>query len=179
MSTTLPCPNCKARGEQSALVAERAIVDSCPACGGVWCTAAVFEELVKQASEGRGDTAAALAKGASAAKQRGLARPIADADEQARAAPNYLPCPVCNRLIGRQNFAHRSGVKIHVCRQHGVWFKDEDQLEALVNWAQSGSLAAAREELEQQEARDERTRQRLIREGLDDQSALGRDWLLE
>ncbi len=175
MTASLTCPICNAdSGRQSALVAENAIVNSCPACGGIWIAANVFEQLVKQAGEG--DAAAAIAKGTAGAKRRRLARPIAGAAENERSSPAYVPCPVCGELIGRQNFAHRSGVKVHICRQHGIWFDDEQQLESLVKWVQSGALAAANKEVKDQEARDERTRQRLIREGLDDRSAMGRDW---
>jgi len=150
-------------------------VNSCPACGGIWIAAKVFEQLVKQAGEG--DAAAkAIAKRPQRAKQTRIARPIADAGDANEAAPAYVPCPVCGDLMGRQNFAHRSGVKVHVCRQHGVWFDDERQLEALIKWVQSGAHIAANKELKDEEMRDERKRQRLIREGLDDSSALGRDW---
>lgn len=178
MTAILNCPICNASGRQSALVAENAIVNSCPACGGIWIAAKVFDQLVKQASDGSPDAAVAIAKGKSATKRQGakLARPIVETSEANEAARAYLPCPVCGDMMGRQNFAHRSGVKVHACRQHGVWFDGEQQLESLVKWVQSGALATARKELTDQENRDERTRQRLIREGLDDRSALGRDW---
>jgi Zn-finger nucleic acid-binding protein len=179
MAENLSCPLCNAaRGEQSVLVAENAIVNSCRACGGIWIAANVFEQLVKQAGEGNADATAALAKAAAGAKQGRpkSAKPIADTGDTNQAVPAYLPCPVCTELMGRQNFAHRSGVKVHACRQHGVWFDDQRQLESLINWVESGALAAARKDLKDQESRAERTRQRLIREGLDDSSALGRDW---
>lgn len=65
--------------------------------------------------------------------------------------------------MARQNFAHRSGVKFHVCRQHGVWFDDEETLEDLVEWVKSGGLAAARVEQQAEESHYERIKARLAR----------------
>jgi Zn-finger nucleic acid-binding protein len=67
----------------------------------------------------------------------------------------------------RQNYAHRSGVIIDVCKQHGIWF-DADKLARILDWARSGGLAAARDEHEAQEAHDERIRKRLELERLAD-----------
>ncbi len=80
-------------------------------------------------------------------------------------------------MMARQNFAHRSGIKIHGCRQHGVWFNHRREFEALANWIQSGALIAASREQKSQQAKEERIKGRLIREGLDESSFLGREWI--
>jgi hypothetical protein len=78
--------------------------------------------------------------------------------------------------MARQNFAHRSGVKVHVCRQHGVWFDDEETLEDLVEWVKSGGLAAAREEQRDEESHNERIKARLARERLDGSFDPAEEW---
>jgi len=58
--------------------------------------------------------------------------------------PLYCACPVCGRLMNRQNFAHVSGVIVSACKGHGVWF-DHDSLHRIVAFIKSGGLIRARE----------------------------------
>jgi Zn-finger nucleic acid-binding protein len=55
----------------------------------------------------------------------------------------YLPCPICNTLMNRVNFAHCSHVIVDVCKAHGTWF-DKDELRRIVEFIRAGGLDAAR-----------------------------------
>jgi Zn-finger nucleic acid-binding protein len=55
----------------------------------------------------------------------------------------YAPCPVCNSLMNRVNFAHASGVIVDVCTNHGTWF-DSDELRRVLEFISAGGLEAAR-----------------------------------
>ena len=44
-----------------------------------------------------------------------------------------------------QNFEHRSGVIVDVCRKHGIWF-DANKLTQLLDWIRAGGLEEARQE---------------------------------
>jgi Zn-finger nucleic acid-binding protein len=49
----------------------------------------------------------------------------------------YRPCPVCRKLMNRQNYAGGSGVVIDACRAHGYWF-DRGELTAIVDFLENG-----------------------------------------
>jgi len=55
----------------------------------------------------------------------------------------YLPCPVCQKLMNRVNFGGISGVIVDVCRGHGTWF-DPGELQHIVEFIRSGGIDAAR-----------------------------------
>lgn len=60
--------------------------------------------------------------------------------ENAPAEPEriqYRPCPVCHKLMNRQNFGERSGIIIDRCREHGV-FLDAGELQRVFQWVHSG-----------------------------------------
>lgn len=58
-------------------------------------------------------------------------------------AVRYAPCPICERLMNRVNFAHASGVIVDVCTDHGTWF-DADELRRVLEFIGAGGLEAAR-----------------------------------
>ncbi len=49
----------------------------------------------------------------------------------------YRPCPVCQKIMNRQNFGHRSGVVIDYCKEDGV-FLDSGELNRLFLWKKAG-----------------------------------------
>ncbi len=55
----------------------------------------------------------------------------------------YVPCPECEQLMNRINFARCSGVVVDVCRGHGTWF-DREELSSIVEFIRGGGLDAAR-----------------------------------
>jgi Zn-finger nucleic acid-binding protein len=55
----------------------------------------------------------------------------------------YVPCPRCERLMNRKNFAQSSGVVLDVCAKHGVWL-DRGELERVLGFVSGGGLTRAR-----------------------------------
>src|SRR5207248_2153983 len=89
------------------------------------------------------------------------------------AEPNkvrYVPCPECNQLMNRVNFARCSGVVVDVCKGHGTWF-DHDELQQIVEFIRSGGLNVSREREKRELAEErERLRQEQIAASLPNQS---------
>ena len=127
MPTNLHCPRCK-----SGLVmvtVGTAQLGECESCGGTWVDARTFDQIVAEKEEQALVLAAALP---------GFKVKTAEARLE-----RYWPCPACQALMNRVNFAHISGVVLDVCRAHGVWF-DQDELRQLVEFIRSGGLERAR-----------------------------------
>ena len=55
----------------------------------------------------------------------------------------YIPCPRCQRLMNRKNFAQSSGVVLDVCSKHGIWL-DRGELVRLLGFVEKGGLTHAR-----------------------------------
>lgn len=51
----------------------------------------------------------------------------------------YRRCPVCQKMMDRRNYRHRSGVILDVCTEHGVWL-DPGELRQIMEWVKSGGL---------------------------------------
>ncbi len=62
----------------------------------------------------------------------------------AQLGPFYRRCPHCARTMNRVNYGRSSGIVVDVCKEHGVWF-DEEELEAALAWIRSGGLRRAEE----------------------------------
>ena len=73
-------------------------------------------------------------------------------------AISYVPCPDCEHLMNRSNFARSSGVIIDLCKQHGVWF-DAEELPRILEFIDKGGLIRSREK-EKMSIADERSRLR-------------------
>ena len=112
-------------------------------CGGFWTSAETFESLCADKEE-----------------QSAVLTFISTQNFETPAEPSvsYIPCPDCNQLMNRSNFARSSGVIIDLCRQHGVWF-DANELPKIIDFIDKGGLARAREK-DKISIRDERDRLR-------------------
>lgn len=132
------CPRCKSEMQLVSIGESR--VFECASCLGLWLGTDSFQKICID----REQQAAVL----------GMAS-LADLD---RATPqtkvNYVPCPDCQQLMNRANFARCSGVIIDICKQHGVWF-DRDELSRIVEFIRSGGLdmSRAKEKAELEEER--------------------------
>jgi Zn-finger nucleic acid-binding protein len=114
-------------------------VRECAACGGLW----LDPESLQKLSDGREERA-------------GVVSALAGRVPTATIPPDiirYVPCPACERLMNRKNFAQSSGVVLDVCAKHGVWL-DRGELERVLGFVAGGGLARARA----------RERERLIEE---------------
>lgn len=150
------CPRCLVEMETIAVGSAR--LRECARCDGMWVDVASFEKIVAERD------AQALPLG-----------PASHVSTHASTEPNkvrYVPCPECNQLMNRVNFARCSGVVVDVCKGHGTWF-DCDELQRIVEFIRGGGLdeSRAREKRELEEER-ERLRQEKLVAGLDSQSVI-------
>jgi len=124
----LSCPRCKERLLSHIVSGCR--LESCGKCGGVW----IDHESLEQIYEGKEEKAAV---GRMAFPHQRV--------EKARSSNRkitYIPCPVCQARMNRQNFAKLSGVVLDVCREHGTWF-DAGEIRGCIEFVLSGGLVKA------------------------------------
>jgi Zn-finger nucleic acid-binding protein len=134
------CPRC--RVEMEAIAVGNASLRECGRCDGMWVDVDSFEKIVEE----RDEQASVLGTASQVPKQTG-------------AEPNkvrYVPCPECNQLMNRVNFAHCSGVIVDVCKGHGTWF-DRDELQQIIEFIRGGGLDASRAR-EKRDLEDQRQR---------------------
>lgn len=178
--TEWPCPVCSdgddagQRRLRSRRFDDEVGGAECARCGGLFIEHKVFAHLEARARAAEPTAAeddAPLPPGVAgaAAKTGTTASPggVAPPGEGATAAgspltrqkgPIYRPCPVCGTLMHRQNYARKSAVIIDRCRDHGIWF-DDDELERVLRFIrQGGARRAAAQAAEA--AREEERRKR-------------------
>lgn len=125
--TPLKCPRC--REPMQALRLGATMARECGACGGLWLDPDSLQQL-SDSREEHGDVVAMLA-----ARVPSVAAPPD--------VVRYVPCPRCEKLMNRKNFAQSSGVVLDVCAKHGIWL-DRGELERLLGFVANGGLARAR-----------------------------------
>lgn len=125
--TPLKCPRC--REPMQALKLGATAARECGACGGLWLDPESLQQL-SDSREQHSDIVAMLA-----ARVPSVATPPD--------VVRYIPCPQCEKLMNRKNFAQSSGVVLDVCAKHGIWL-DRGELERVLGFVASGGLARAR-----------------------------------
>jgi Zn-finger nucleic acid-binding protein len=147
------CPRCQVAMSSVALGSIKLL--ECARCEGIWVEA----ETLRQICTDREEQAAVL----------GMAAAL-PAAETAELEIRYLPCPVCDKLMNRVNFAHCSHIVVDVCTRHGTWC-DKDELRGIVEFIRAGGFEQerAREISELEEKRRQRTTGKII----DDWQAAG------
>jgi Zn-finger nucleic acid-binding protein len=131
----------------------------CAACHGVWVTRESIDRMV--ASHADDTLLLALAPGIAPTR---ASRAVGVGDTNVR----YRPCPECQRMMNRVNYARISGIIVDVCRDHGTWF-DVHELPALLEFVKRGGLDRARAK-ETEALSDERRRlerERLMRSSME------------
>lgn len=122
-----PCPRC--RTVMKSVVVGPTKMQECPKCEGLWLDAATAEQIYaereRQVSVLQGVNPTTVRTGA-----------VEDRVQ-------YLPCPVCRKLMNRVNFAHYSNVIVDICKGHGTWF-DRDELRRVIEFIRAGGLDQAR-----------------------------------
>jgi Zn-finger nucleic acid-binding protein len=144
---TESCPRCRITMEK--IVLGTASLLECRDCDGLWVDVASFEQICAD----REQQSAVLGAAQFASAPKG-----AGGGDRVR----YVPCPECEQLMNRVNFARCSGVVVDVCKGHGTWF-DRDELAEIVNFIRAGGLDQARA---REKAQLEETRRRLQAEQL-------------
>lgn len=132
--TKLPCPRCKCK-LQERVVNESLTLHECNGCGGIWLGVETFSELCRTRQSR--DIAVGM---------RGLRRKGFEATQEEQF--QYIPCPKCNELMNRRNYANVSGVIIDTCRDCGVWL-DNEELGRILKFIESNGLEKA-QRLEQE-----------------------------
>jgi Zn-finger nucleic acid-binding protein len=123
------CPRCQVN--MDAVVIGKTNLRECSRCEGIWADATSLQQICAD----REQQAAVL----------GVAAPLEKMDsEGVEETIRYVPCPACNKLMNRVNFANCSHVVVDVCSQHGTWF-DKDELRRIVEFIRGGGLEQARE----------------------------------
>src|SRR5215470_7660868 len=132
------CPRCHTPME--TIVIGKTNLRECPRCEGIWADVEALDQICAD----RENQAAVL----------GTAQHLPEPESELEEKVRYLPCPVCDKLMNRVNFAKCSHVVVDVCKGHGTWF-DKDELRRIVEFIRAGGLDAARDrekaELEEQE----------------------------
>lgn len=64
----------------------------------------------------------------------------------------YIKCPICQMMMSRVNFGHRSGVVIDQCREHGIWL-DNGEITHLMEWKKAGGQLLAQQKIQQKPRR--------------------------
>jgi Zn-finger nucleic acid-binding protein len=158
------CPHC--RVEMESVAVGTASLRECPRCEGLWVDVESFEQIIAE----REEQSSVLGAAAVLPERTGSSH---EPDKV-----RYVPCPECDQLMNRVNFARCSGVVVDVCKGHGTWF-DRDELRRIVEFIRGGGLEAsrAREKLELEEDR-QRLRQEQFVAALHDKplAGLSDDW---
>ena len=68
---------------------------------------------------------------------------------------SYVPCPVCEKLMNRENFGARSGVVIDRCSEHGIWL-DGGELSRISEWRRAGGQLYHEKMIQERKKRLER-----------------------
>ena len=107
-------------------------LSECPGCGGLWVDHDTLQDICtsheeQQAVMGFNPSPVAITGAAEAKHKRA-----------------YIPCPRCNKLMNRRQFAGCSHVVVDWCKAHGTWF-DRDELRQIVQFILDGGLVKARE----------------------------------
>jgi len=123
----LECPRC--REDMQALKLGSVAARECAQCGGLWLDPESLQTLANAREESAGVVTALAAR-----------VPLNDA---APDVVRYIPCPRCDKLMNRSNFARSSGVILDVCKAHGVWL-DRGELQRVLGFVESGGLTVAR-----------------------------------
>ncbi|MEP7074638.1 MAG: zf-TFIIB domain-containing protein [Acidobacteriota bacterium] len=133
------CPRCKVH--LSLLEVTETTLRECEQCGGLWADVETFETVCADN------------------EKQALVLTFLGENKRVDVPPakiNYVPCPDCNRLMNRSNFARSSGVVIDVCKSHGAWF-DADELPKIIEFIRKGGMERYRQR-ELNEIKEERAK---------------------
>lgn len=137
---TLPCPACS--GTMRAVHVGPTSMFECGACASTWLDTDTFTQLCAN-REAHGAIASMTGP------------TTAGVTTTVTSGVRYRPCPTCKKIMNRENFGHRSGVIIDVCKGHGVWF-DRGELHSVLVFVDGGGLERARQKEQEQHTEEKR-----------------------
>jgi Zn-finger nucleic acid-binding protein len=138
---TLACPGC--RETMRAVQVGQTPLFECAGCHSTWLDTETFTTLC----------ATREAHGAVADM---LGPKTTSVTATAASAVRYLPCPACTKVMNRENFGHRSGVIIDVCKGHGVWL-ERGELHSVLAFVDGGGLERAKRLDDERRAQERRS----------------------
>ncbi len=140
------CPRCN---EAFLLVqVKERILEECPSCGGLWLDHETLQAICADQEQQQ-------------AVMGFFTESSTSAGTPARfPSRTYIPCPRCNKLMNRRQFAGCSRVIVDWCKAHGTWL-DRNELRRIIQFILDGGLGKAREK---EKAEMERARQSLREE---------------
>ncbi len=128
----LACPRCS--NTLRAAMAGDVLMDECTRCGGLWLEHDVFREIVARERDRE-----MLFEALSQLGRVRVAQPHTGGDERF-----YVPCPRCEQIMDRRQFARISKVIVDVCKPHGIWL-DHDELPRIVRFVADGGMERAKQ----------------------------------
>lgn len=121
------CPRC--RVDLAVVTLGDTNLLECATCFGLWLDASTFEKICADREQQSAVMGAVSFQSSDHAVQP--------------TRVSYVPCPECQQLMNRANFAHCSGVIIDLCKKHGIWF-DRDELSRIIEFISDGGLEVSR-----------------------------------
>ncbi len=100
-------------------------IDRCPACLGIFLDTGELDAIVRETVPS--------VRHINAEKLKQLKREMLDYNKTV----SYRACPVCGKLMNRENYGKFSGVIVDRCRNHGVYL-DAGELQLIQRWIAAG-----------------------------------------
>ena len=124
-----PCPRCSGRLLEASF--HDVTVLDCADCRGLFLSREVIDALAHDAR---------------------LRLAFPERERVPEPPVRYLSCPLCSKVMNRENFGTMSGVLVDVCLDDGIWF-DAGEINAVIDFVEKGGLerANARKEAERSE----------------------------
>lgn len=120
------CPECRIPLQSISLPLSRPlIIERCERCFGLFFDPGEIETLLEEASSTVTRIDTSLLDTINQERYR------ADTDFK------YLKCPVCDVMMNRIAFGHKSGVVVDRCKSHGIWL-DGGEISHLLEWKHAG-----------------------------------------
>ncbi len=120
----LMCPKCKAAMRMA--LADGIEIDTCDRCQGIWADFADEKTLLQIKPEIF-----------SVDELRRLRRHYEKTFT--RETVQYVPCPVCSKMMNRRNWGSHSGVIVDRCEEHGNWY-DKGEVEKIREFIRAGGI---------------------------------------
>lgn len=142
------CPQCRIPLQSIALAFDKPlIIERCEHCFGLFFDPGEIEALLDHALSPVTSINLDLLDNINRERYRG---------EQGF---KYLKCPVCDVMMNRVAFGHKSGVVVDHCKSHGIWLEG-GEVSHLLEWKKAGGqLLDDKKRLETQTAKNSRNTQ--------------------
>jgi Zn-finger nucleic acid-binding protein len=141
------CPAC--RGDMRWVRVGAVDLLECVHCDGTWIETDVFDRLCSEREQQAG-----IIQRRVDSKQ-----PAAAGSSLVQSRVRYRPCPLCAKMMNRENFGRLSGAVVDTCRGHGT-FLDRGELHQVVRFILDGGFSRTRQaEIERLKEEQQRLRE--------------------